>query len=171
MLDFLLHDFLRQTEFRNTVHQHAARGVQCLEHRNLIAKLCQVAGAGQAGRAGAQHRYLVAVMFWSRHRRLPVVHVPVGHIPLQAADSHRLVLDAPDAFGFALGFLRAYPSAYGGQRVLGLDDLVGLIHVSFHDLMNEILNRYVHRAALNAGRVLALQAALGLVDSHLIRIS
>ena len=50
-VDFLLHDGLGQTELRNAVHQHAARQMQRLENRDLIAQLRQVARR-RSGRTG-----------------------------------------------------------------------------------------------------------------------
>ena len=53
------HDGLGQTELRDAVHQHAAHLVQRLEHGDVVPLPGQVAGAGQAGGAGAHHSHLV----------------------------------------------------------------------------------------------------------------
>ena len=48
VLDLLLDDrILRQAELRDTVRQHAARLVQGLEDRHIVAFLCKVACAGK----------------------------------------------------------------------------------------------------------------------------
>ena len=83
----LWHDGLGQTELGDAVDQHAAGGVEGLENGDLIAHLGQVAGAGQAGGAGADHGDLVAVgLGLLRHGVQHVLAVPVGHEALQTAD-------------------------------------------------------------------------------------
>ena len=39
LLDFMLHDILRQTEFRNTIHQHATSLMESFEQGNIITHL------------------------------------------------------------------------------------------------------------------------------------
>ena len=60
-LDFLLHNGLWKTEFRNAVNQYAARCVECLKDGDLVALLGKVASAGQTRRASADDGYLMAV--------------------------------------------------------------------------------------------------------------
>ena len=61
LLDLVGDDGLGQTELGDAVDQHAAGGVQGLEDGDVIALLGQVAGAGEAGGAGAHHGHLDAV--------------------------------------------------------------------------------------------------------------
>ena len=167
------HNGLGQTELRDAVHQHAANLVQRLEHGDVIPLPGQIAGTGQARRAGAYHSYLVAVAL--RHggsaALMAVGIVIVRHKPLQTADAHGLTLDAPDALALALVLLGADTAADGGQAVGGGDDAEGLVELAFRHLGDELGNMYVHGAAVHALGVLAVQAALGLVDSHFLSIA
>ena len=52
-VDLGLDDVLGQAELGDAVDQHAARGVERLEDRDVVALLGELAGGGQAGRAGA----------------------------------------------------------------------------------------------------------------------
>ena len=54
-------DRLGQTEFRDAIDQHAAGGVQRFEDGDGVALLGQLAGARQAGGAGADDGDLDAV--------------------------------------------------------------------------------------------------------------
>ena len=56
VVDLLLDDRLGQPELGNAVHQHAARPVEGLEDRHLVAQQDQVAGHGQARRARSRSR-------------------------------------------------------------------------------------------------------------------
>ena len=126
LLDLVGHNGLGQTEFRNAVYQHATGSVQRLEDGNGVALLGQVAGAGQAGGAGAHHGDLVRR--WKRAfsgHGVHVLPVPVGHKPLQAADGHGFALDAPNALALALALLGADPAGQGGQGVGRGDDFIG----------------------------------------------
>ncbi|CAN4044631.1 Bacterial mobilisation domain-containing protein, partial [Dysosmobacter welbionis] len=113
--------------------QHAANLVQRLEHGDVIPLPGQIAGTGQARRAGAYHSYLVAVAL--RHggsaALMAVGIVIVRHKPLQTADAHGLTLDAPDALALALVLLGADTAADGGQAVGGGDDAEGLVKLAF----------------------------------------
>lgn len=96
-----------------------------------------------------------------------VFHPPVGHEPLEAADAHRLPLDAAHAPALALVLLRAHPSADGGQRI-GQGDLpVSAGKIPLRHLRDELRNPYVDRAARDARPVFAVEAALRLVHRHL----
>ncbi len=55
------HFFLRQTEFRDSVHQYPARFVQGFKDGNITSGFCQVGGTGKPGRAGTDHRHLFPV--------------------------------------------------------------------------------------------------------------
>ena len=163
----LLHDGLGQAELGDAVHQHAPRQVQGLEDRHVIALFGQVAGAGQPRRARADHRHLMAV--GGRALRLPggVGVVPVGHKPLQAADAHRLVLDAADALGLALALLGADAAAHGGQGAVPGDDLVRPLEIPLRHLGDELGDMDFHRAPGHAGHVPAIEAPGGLVHGLL----
>ena len=164
---FLLDDVLGQTELGDAVHQHAARHMQGFVDGDLVAHLGQVAGGGQAGRPGADHRDLAAVGGRLGRRGVHMFPVPVGHEPLQPADADGFALDAPDALALALILLRADAAADGRQRAGPGDDLVGGLKVALGHLGDKAGDVDVHRAAGTAGVVLALQAALGFLHGHL----
>ena len=175
---FLLHDGLGQTELWDAIHQHATGQVQRLVHRHLVALPGQVTGAGEARGAGADDGHLVAVRGGALSLLRVVLVVPVGHEPLQAADAHALVLDAPDALALALGLLGADPAAHGGQGAVGGDDLIGGLEVALRHLGNELRNMDLHRAATDTGHILAVEASsclihgllLGVAQGHLVEI-
>lgn len=153
------------------IYQHATGGVQRLEYGNGVALLGKVRGAGETGRTGAHHGDLYAVgrgLLWHGVHMLPV---PVRHKPLQAANGHGFALDAPNALAFALALLGADPAADGGQAVGGGDDAEGLIKLALRHLGNKIRDMYIHRAAGDTLRVLAVQAALCLIDGNLRSIA
>src|SRR5699024_5420159 len=129
--------------------------------------LGQVAGGGQAGRARADDGHLVPVEGGHGGAGMDVFPVPVGHKALQAADAHRLVLDAAGAAALALALLGTDPAADGGHGRVLADDLIGGFKVALGHLGDELGDLDAHGAALDAGPVLAVDAALGLVDGHL----
>ena len=139
-----------------------------LKNGDVIAHLAQVAGAGQAGGAGADNGDLVAVGFRYGDSGLILLgHVVIGHKALQPADAHALTLDAPDALAFALLLLGADTAADGGQGVGGGDDLIGGVKVPGSHLGDELGDADGDGAAAAAGHIPAVEAALGLVHGHL----
>ncbi len=42
---------LRETELRNSVYEHTAKLMQCLEYCHIVSHLCKIACAGQTGRS------------------------------------------------------------------------------------------------------------------------
>ena len=118
ILDLRIDDRLGQTELRDPVNEDAARLVQGLEDRDVIAELDQIAGDRQPGRTGADDRDPFPVGLRRRRdrdlARLPLV---IGGEPLQAADGHGLALLPEDADLLALVLLRADAAADGGKAV------------------------------------------------------
>ena len=168
---FLLDDGLGQTELGDTVDQHAAGEVQSLKHGDFISPPGQVTGAGETGGTGTNNSNLMAV----RGRLLGLLRgvgiVPVGNKPLQAANAYALMLDATDALALALGLLGADASADGGQGAVLGNNLVGGLKVALRYLGNELGDTNLHRTAGDTGHVLAVEAALGLVDSLLLGVA
>ena len=162
ILDLFLDDaLLGKTEFGNTVDQNAACLVQGFKDLDIIAHFGQIAGAGQAGRTGADDGDLFALLL---RRALGLdAHFPggIGHVTLQLADGDRLALDAPDALAFALGLLRTYTSADGRQGGGFADDIVSGLHVAFFYLRDKAGDIDRYGASLHAAGVLAVQAAKG----------
>ena len=168
---FFLNDGLGQTELGDAVHQNAASQMQSLKHGDVITLPGQVAGAGQAGGTGTHHSHTVTVGSRLLRSAGSMLTVPVGHEALQTADAHRLALDAADAVLLALALLGADTAADGGQSGGSGDDLISGLEIALGDLGNEIRDMYHHGAALHAGLVLAVQAALGLVQSLLLGVA
>ncbi len=122
IINFSLHNLLRQPELGDAVHQHAAGGMQGFVHGYLVAELGQVGGGRQPGGARADNCHFLAGgrgQFGGLSLFL-VAKVPVRHVPFDAADGDGGVLLAQGADRFALSFLRADPAADGGERVLAL---------------------------------------------------
>ena len=97
--------------------------------------------------------------------------VIVGHKTLQAADTHALALDAADALTLALILLRADTAADGGQRVGRGNDLKCAVEVALGNAGDKLGNTYIHGAAGNALGVLAVEAALCLINGHFFGIA
>ncbi len=168
---FLLDDGLGQTEFGDTIDQHAAGQMQRFKNRDLISLAGQITGASQTGRAGADNCDPMAVGRRLFRRGGSMGIVPVGNKPLQPADGHRFTLFAPDAIFLALAFLRADTAADCGQCGSMGNDLIGLLKVALGNLGNKLRNMYHNRTAGHAGLRFAVQAALCLIQCLLLRVS
>ena len=84
----------------------------------LSGRVCpQLGRARQTRRAGADHGDLDAVGLRLLRHGVDILAVPVGDKALQTADGDRLTLDAADALGLALRFLRADTAGQSRQRV------------------------------------------------------
>ena len=161
--DLVLHDGLGQTELGDAVGQHAAAGEERLEHGDVEALAREGAGAGDAGRAGAHHGDLLAVLGLADGR---LAHL-VGHVAehaLELADGHGLALTAEDALALALVLLRAHAAADTREQVVVLDGGKRAAPVLGADLLDELRDMHAHGAAVHAEGLLAVQAAVGLGD-------
>ena len=145
--------------------------MQSLVNGHLVAQLGQVAGSGQAGRACTDDGHLVAVPLRNDRCGVHVLAVPIGHKALQAADAHGLVLDAAGALALALALLRADTAADGRQGRGAVDHLIGGLKVALGNMRDKLRNVDAHGAAGLARLVLATDAALGLVHSHLCGVA
>ena len=162
-VDLALDDGLGQTELGDAVGQHAAAGEEGLEHRDVVAVLGKLAGAGDAGRAGAHHGDLLAVgrLDLGLARKLAGI---VAEEALELADCDGLALLVEDAVALALVLLRAHAAADGGEHALLVDDIEAPAEVALANLLDEVRDVDVDRAALHALRLLAVEAAVGLGD-------
>ena len=170
-INFLLYDFFRQTELRNSIHKDAACRVQRFKHRDLVSHVGQVARACQTGGAGANHSNLVAVGGRFCRCFLAVSHMPVGDKTLQTADANRLTFDAAHAFALTLRFLGAHTAADGRKRGGCCEHLVRFLKLTVCHVGNEIRDGDHYGAATHAGLVFAVQAALSFANGHLFRVS
>ena len=86
---------------------------------------------------------------------------------LQPADCHRLTPLRQNAVRLALRFLGAHAAADGGQVILLLHRPDRSGHIAIAQRLNELRNEHADRAAVDAARLGALQAALGLLLGQL----
>ena len=161
------HDGLGETELGDAVGEHAAGGVEGLEHGDGVAHAGQLTGAGQTGRAGTDDGHLMAVLGGGSHVGNALLGGPVGHEALHAADGHGLALHAADTLALTLVLLGADAAGDGGQSVGVGQDLIGGGNVALGHLGQEVRDGDAHRAAGDAGGVLAVDAPLGLVHGLL----
>ena len=171
VIDFLLHDGLRQTKLRDAVHEHAACKVQRFVNRHVVAQLCEVARAGKTRRAGTDNGNFVAVLRRGDGGNGSVCVVPVGNKTLQTADADRFALNAAHALAFALRLLRADTAADSRQGRGLRNNLIRALKVVLGDLFDEFRNMNIDRAAGNARHVLTIQAALCFVQRHFFGIA
>jgi hypothetical protein len=161
VVDLGIDYFIGQPEVGNAVTQHAAGHVERLVHRDFAPGLGHVGGAGHSGRARADDAYAETARFDVRDVG-PAF--PDGHISdeaLETADGDRLQARADGAGALALCFLRADAAAHRGEQVGVGDDVVGAPEVLLPDLPDEAGDVDADRAAFDACRVRAEQAALG----------
>src|SRR5262245_17934942 len=90
---FLVDDGIRQTEFRNLRADHPARFRVLIENHAVISNWGKVARDSKRGRAAADQRDSLAVLFcrWLGQALANVVFI-VRRDSFQAADRHRLLL-------------------------------------------------------------------------------
>ena len=165
-VDLALDDGLGQTELWDAVDEHAAAGEEGLEDGDVKAVSGELAGAGDAGRAGAHDGDLLAVL--GGHLGLGGKLGLVAEEALELADGHRVALLAADALALALVLLRAHAAADGGEHRVLADDVQRLAELLLADLLDELGDVDVDGAAVNAERLLAVHAALGLGQRHLL---
>ena len=99
---------------------------------------------------------------------MDVFTVPVSHKALQAANADGFALDAAHALALALVLLRADAAADSGKHGVLADGIEGTAEVLRADLLDKAGDVDVDGAALNAERLLAVEAALGLGQRHLL---
>ena len=162
-VDLALNDLLGQTELGDAVGKHAAAGEERLEDGDVEALASKLAGAGDAGRAGANDGDLLAA-FGLADGCAANLGGHVANHALQLADSDCLALTAQDALTLALVLLRAHATADGRQQVVALDGLERAAPVLFADLADEARDVDAYGAALHAQGLLAVEAAVGLGD-------
>jgi hypothetical protein len=97
--------------------------------------------------------------------------VPVSNESFKTSDTYALALDAANTLGLALSLLRTYTAANCGKRRGLGNDLVSAFKVAFLDLGNEFGNMDLNGASVNARHMLAVKAAVSLVDSGFLGIA
>ena len=145
---------------------------------DAVALLDQLAGHSEARRTGADDRHLLAGGGIDGGQLGGAQH-GVRREALQAADGDRLALDADDALDLALLLLGADAPADGAEGGALLDDAGSALGVVPDDLHEEGRDVNAHGAAVDAGGVLAHDAAggfeLGLLggepQAHLVEVA
>ncbi len=95
VITFLVDHGFRQAEFRDLRAHHAAGFRILIEHDAFVAHRRKVARHGERGRAAADERYALAVLFLGGLRQAVAdVILEVGGDALEPADRDRLFLDA-----------------------------------------------------------------------------
>ena len=133
----------------------------------LGAEADEVGGGGEACGPGAHDRDLAERMLDHRRHRFRRVRV-IADEALQPADADRFQLAAlvahEDALRLALRFLRADAAADRGEDARLVDRLQRAVDVAHQELADEGRDVDADRAAGDAGRLGALDAALGLAQ-------
>ena len=124
--DLLVDHLLRQAEVGDLAADHAAGARVAIIHHAVIAERGEIAGHGQRGRTGADQGDALAIVRRSRFRQARAdVALVVGGDAFQAADRHRLLLDAPAAAGRLAGPVTG-ASENPGEHVGAPVDHVGI---------------------------------------------
>ena len=108
---FLLDNRLGQTEFRNAVYQHAARLMERLKNRHIIAQPCQIPGTGKSCRTGSDDRHLMTVLWCIAVGTNAIRPRPIRYEPLKLSNGYRFPLDPADANALTLALLRTNTTA------------------------------------------------------------
>ena len=110
-------NLIGQTEFGNTILQHSANFVKCLEYMYVKAVLGHFASETQTGRTRTDNRYFDAVLR-CHIRQCDTIAFTfiIGGETLKITYGHsRFVHLEMDTFAFTLFLLGAYAATYGGQ--------------------------------------------------------
>ena len=129
------------------------------ENGNIIAEFSQIAGAGNARRAGADNSDFFAIQFFGAFGSNAVFHSPVGHKAFKLADGHRFTFDTKDADAFALGFLGAHTAANRGKRGRFGNGLVSFFKFTFSDMADKFGDIDTHRASADTAGFFTTEAA------------
>ena len=169
-LHLLIDNALGQAKLGDAVDEHAAGLVQRLVDRDAVALFGQFAGGRQPGRAGADDGHLFSRGRGARGARaVRVLEGPVSDVAFKMADGHRLALPAAHALDLALRLLRAHAAGHAREGVV-IEQTGGRARqVAPPQQIDEARDVHAHRAAGDATRILALDAALGLEDGDLFR--
>ena len=172
-LDFMLHDFFRQTELRNTIHQNATSNMESFVQGYFITKFCQVTCSSQTGRTTTYDGNFLAfgsniASFYSIKTVLTSV---VCYKTFQATNGNRFALNTKHALTFALVFLGANATTNCGQAIFAFQDFDCFCKIFFSNCFDELGNFYIYRTTFNATRFRAVQAALCFVNCHFFGVA
>ena len=170
-VEFGIYYHVGQTEFGNTIFEHAAHLVKCFIHSHREAATSHIAGKRQPGRTGANHGHAYVERFG--HLRFGAIGIytsAVGCIAFEPADCYRLFLHLIIyATAFALALLRTYASAHCRECRGATQHCVGLNHLASLDIFDKSGNVNAYRTAGHTLRVGAIQASARFGMRHLGR--
>ena len=155
---------LVQLERRNAEGEQAADLALAVEHVHRDAGTAQPVRAGQACRAGTDHRHAAAGFHHAGQIRPPALAERlVGDRTLDAADRHRAEAALLQRAGaFAQAILRTHAAADFRQRVGFVHQGGGFEQTSILHQLQPVRDVVVHRTGVFAIRIAAVEAALGL---------
>ena len=159
-------DLAGQPEGRDAVLEDPADHVQRLVDGDVSAEAGQVGGRAQAARTRADDRHRAQL---ARKRRRSGLGRPgvVADVAFQPSDRHRLHPARDHALRLALQLLRTDPSADRREDAGLVDRVDGGVDVAEQQVADEARDVDGHRATGDAGRLAALDAALGLLEGVL----
>ena len=168
VVDLHVYDAVGQSEFGNTIFQHAANFVERLEDIDLVAFLHHVAGKTQSRRSRAHDGHLDAIRRCHLGQyATSALALIVRSKALEIADGHgRLFHLQVYALALALLLLRAYAAADSGQGRGHLQHAGSVEDMSMLDILDKRRNVDIHRASLDAAWLTAVEAAASLTHSH-----
>src|SRR5208337_2786898 len=158
VVELLANDLLGQAKLGNTVDQHSAQLVKCLEDSHFVTLLNQVPGDGEARRAAADDCY-----FFSGRRNVGQnvrAHalLVIGDKALQIANAERLHFFRQQTLAFAVILLRADSSGNGGQHVIFANLGGGAEKISCDNQLDELFHLHANGAGVGAGGLGTFQA-------------
>ena len=170
IVDFNIHDGVGQTEFGDTIFQHAANLVKRLEYIHVVALLDHVAGKAQSRRTRAHYGNLDAVRGSNLgDRHVATLALEVGGKALQIADGNGLTATLQmNTLALALLLLRTNTAADGGQGRGVFQHLGSCQELTALDILDERGDVHVYGATLHARRLGAVKTALCLGESLLL---
>ena len=164
VLDFHVHNFVGQTELRNTVFQYPTNLVQGLEYSHIVSHLGHVARERQSRGSRTDHRHLDAVLGRNfRNRNLSAFPLIIGCKTFQVTDGHCFVPHLQvDTLRLTLLFLRTDTSAHS-RKCTGFLQRTGCFQkFSTLNVLDEARNINAHRTTFHTGRIGTVQTSLGL---------
>ena len=171
--NFVLYDFFRQTELRNTIHQNATCNVESFVNGYVITKFSQVASSSKTGRATAYDCYFFTFSndFGSFYLVQAMFTCVIRYKTFQTTDSNGFTLDTQHAFTFALVFLGANATTNCGQAVFTFQNLNRFSKVFFRNSFDEFRNLYIYGATFYATRFRTVEATLRFVNCHFFSVA
>ena len=169
LFDFSSYHRLGQTIFGNAEHQHAAGLLKALVDRHGETFAGQVTGYGESGWSRSDDGDVAARLLWQLLALQAHLSVEVSDEGLQTSNLHGVAFLVEHAVALALFLVWADTSTDSRQVRRLVDDGHGVSEVALGELMDKRGNVIADGTALAAKWHLAVETALGLLDSFLHR--